>query len=807
MPIKNKKDNMNYNADSIKVLKGLEAVKKRPGMYIGDTDDGSGLHHMVFEVVDNSIDEALAGYCSEILVFINKDGSVTVQDNGRGIPIDKHSEGTSAAEVIMTKLHAGGKFDDNSYKVSGGLHGVGVSVVNALSNKLILQIFRENQIYELQFSNGNTVVPLKKIGQSDIKHGTKLTFYPSENIFSNINFEFSILERRLRELGFLNSNIKILLKDNRENPAQEKSFHYTGGLSEFVLWMSKASQPLHSKVININGEKDSIKIEASLRWTDTYHESVKSYTNNIPQRDGGTHLAGFRAALTRVLSKYVKENSGGKKDKLNFTGEDMREGLYAIISVKVPDPKFSSQTKDKLVSSEVRPAVEGIINEQLSHWMEENPSDAKLICKKIIDAASAREAARKARDLSRRKNALDISSLPGKLADCQEKDAEKAELFLVEGDSAGGSAKQARNRIFQAILPLRGKILNTWQPRISAVLASNEIGAMITAMGTGIDKDFTLEKLRYKKIIIMTDADVDGSHIRTLILTFFFKYMKEIIKNGHLYVAQPPLFKVKRGKSEVYLKDEDSLDHFLIESSINDFSLNYGKEKIEMRGGPLLNLLKNAYYQAKLIINIVTDINHNVLQSFLVNGLAELIDFSDINKLKKLCSSVDKHLSLQGKNDEKWESSFIKESRQINIKHTNNELEKIYFIKEDILLIPEIKALKKFSEELGDIFKDTSKLKVSEKVFDVFGPLDLYNIVYDFTRRSYSIQRYKGLGEMNPDQLWETTLDPDSRTLLQVQYKDEWAADELFGKLMGGNVEPRRNFIQKYALEASNIDT
>ena len=807
MSIKNKKDNMNYNADSIKVLKGLEAVKKRPGMYIGDTDDGSGLHHMVFEVVDNSIDEALAGYCSEILVSINKDGSVTVQDNGRGIPIDKHSEGTSAAEVIMTKLHAGGKFDDNSYKVSGGLHGVGVSVVNALSNKLILQIFRESEIYELQFSDGNTTVPLKKIGKSEIKNGTKLTFYPSEKIFSNIKFEFNILERRLRELGFLNSNIKILLRDDRGTPVQEKSFYYTGGLSEFVLWMSKNTQPLHSKVININGEKDSIKIEASLSWTDTYHETVKSYTNNIPQRDGGTHLAGFRAALTRVLSRYVKENTGGKKEKLNFTGEDMREGLYAIISVKVPDPKFSSQTKDKLVSSEVRPSVEGIVNEQLSHWMEENPSDAKLICKKIIDAASAREAARKARDLSRRKNALDISSLPGKLADCQEKDAEKAELFLVEGDSAGGSAKQARNRIYQAILPLRGKILNTWQPRISSVLASNEIGAMITAMGTGIDKDFTLDKLRYNKIIIMTDADVDGSHIRTLILTFFFKYMKEIIKNGHLYVAQPPLFKVKRGKSEVYLKDEDSLDHFLIESSIKDFTLNYGKENIEMIGEPLLNLLKNTYQQAKLITNIVTDISYKVLQSLLVNGLADLIDFSDTNKLKKLCLSIDKHLNLQSKNDEKWESIFIAEKKQINIKHTSNELEKNYLIKEDILLIPEIKVLKKYTEELSDIFKSKAKLKISEKVIDVFGPLDLYDIIYNFTRRSYSIQRYKGLGEMNPDQLWETTLDPDSRTLLQVQYKDEWAADELFGKLMGGNVEPRREFIQKYALEVSNIDT
>jgi DNA gyrase subunit B len=807
MSTKKEKANKIYNADSIKVLKGLEAVKKRPGMYIGDTDDGSGLHHMVFEVVDNSIDEALAGFCDEILVNINKNGSVTVQDNGRGIPIDKHEEGISAAEVIMTKLHAGGKFDDNSYKVSGGLHGVGVSVVNALSHKLILQIFRDNNTHEIEFSDGNTISPLSKKGKSDIKNGTKITFFPSEEIFTNINFEFNVLERRLRELGFLNSNINIKLKDDREEPVKEKTFFYTGGLSEFVSWMSTNSQPLHSKVININGDKDSIKIEASLKWTDTYHESVKSYTNNIPQRDGGTHLAGFRAALTRVLTKYVKENSNGKKEKLNFTGDDMREGLYAVVSIKVPDPKFSSQTKDKLVSSEVRPAVEGIVNEQLSHWMEENPSDAKLICRKIIDAASAREAARKARDLSRRKNALDISSLPGKLADCQEKDSEKAELFLVEGDSAGGSAKQARNRIFQAILPLRGKILNTWQPRISAVLASNEIGAMITAMGTGIDKDFTLEKLRYNKIIIMTDADVDGSHIRTLILTFFFKYMKDIIKNGHLYVAQPPLFKVKRGKSEVYLKDEDSLDQFLIESSIKDFTLFYGKEKFEMVGDPLLSLLKNTYNQAKLITTINIELDDKVVQSLIVNGFANLDGFNDNNELKKICSNIEKHLNLQNNPHENWNINFSSEKKLILIKHVSNELEKIYNIKEEVLLIPEIKRLKKFSDDLSDIYTNEAKLKIGDKIRDIYGPLDLYNIIYNFTRKNYSIQRYKGLGEMNPDQLWETTLDPDSRTLLQVQYKDEWAADELFGKLMGGNVEPRRNFIQKYALEANNIDT
>ncbi len=808
MPNIKKNIKKDYNAESIKVLKGLEAVKKRPGMYIGDTDDGSGLHHMVFEVVDNSIDESLAGHCDYISVVLNKDGSVTVQDNGRGIPIDQHEEGVSAAEVIMTRLHAGGKFDDNSYKVSGGLHGVGVSVVNALSSKLILEIYREGEVYEIIFSEGNTISSLKKKGKSEVERGTKITFFPSQNTFSNINFNFNVLERRLRELGFLNSNIKIVLIDKRTNPVAEESFFYTGGLSEFIIWLSKSSQPLHSKIISIFGEKDSIKVELSLRWTDTYHENVKCYTNNIPQRDGGTHLAGFRAALTRVLTRYLKDNNNGKKEKLNFTGDDMREGLFAIVSIKVPDPKFSSQTKDKLVSSEVRPAIEGIVSEQLSHWMEENPSDAKLICKKIIDAASAREAARKARDLSRRKNALDITNLPGKLADCQEKDAEKAELFLVEGDSAGGSAKQARNRIFQAILPLRGKILNTWQPRISAVLASNEIGAMITAMGTGIDKDFDLEKLRYHKIIIMTDADVDGSHIRTLILTFFFKYMKEIIKEGHLYVAQPPLFKVKRGKSEVYLKDEVSLDQFLIESAINDFTLQYGKERLKIIGDPLLKLIRNAYDQAKLLKVASLELNRDILQSIVVKGFMKLKSFEESSKVEKFCDILKTYLNKKNKDDESWSCDFVSSDKNIIITHIKNEIEKTYKIKEELINSAEFKKLAQFTEEISDIYSEGNTiLKIGEKEHEIYGPIDLYDLIYNFTRKTYTIQRYKGLGEMNPGQLWETTLDPDSRTLLRVQYKDEWVADELFGKLMGGNVEPRRNFIQKYALEAENIDT
>ena len=789
-----------YNASSIKVLKGLEAVRKRPGMYIGDTDDGSGLHHMVFEVVDNSIDEALAGHCDTIIVSINEDGSITVEDNGRGIPTDMHEEGISAAEVIMTRLHAGGKFDENSYKVSGGLHGVGVSVVNALSEKLDLEIYRNGSLYEIQFSDGATVSPLIEKSKNQKKTGTKLTFWASSKVFSQTSYNFDILEKRLRELGFLNSNIKILLEDKRVNPSLKKTFHYSGGLEEFILWLSKNAQSLNTKPILIKGEKDGIKLELSLKWTDSYHENVKCYTNNIPQRDGGTHLAGLRAALTRVLSRYLKD-SNNKKDKLTFSGEDMREGLFSVLSVKVPDPKFSSQTKDKLVSSEVRQVVEGIVNEQLSDWMEENPSDAKVICRKIIDAASAREAARKARDLSRRKNALEVSSLPGKLADCQEKDATKSELFLVEGDSAGGSAKQARNRIFQAILPLRGKILNTWEPRISAVLGSNEIMAMISAMGTGIEKDFDISKLRYHKIIIMTDADVDGSHIRTLILTFFHKHMKDIIKEGHLYVAQPPLFKVKRGKSEVYLKDEIDLENFLIDSSINDLILYYGKDKIKLSGDPLLKAITKITQYAKILRYISKDLNIYLTESFYLNSGFSLDDFNDVVKVTKIINNTIKHLN---KNlvDEIWEGVFMKDKREIIFTHTKNEIIKKYKISEAFLSKPEVKKLNNDKTDTIGIFLDGAYLRVAEKEFMLRGPEDLCNEINKFTKKNYKIQRYKGLGEMNPDQLWETTLDPDARTLMQVQYKDLWEADDLFGKLMGNNVEARRNFIQKFALEA-----
>ena len=796
------KKGQDYDASSIKVLKGLEAVRKRPGMYIGDTDDGSGLHHMVFEVVDNSIDEALAGHCDTIVVTLNEDGSVTIEDNGRGIPTDMHEEGISAAEVIMTRLHAGGKFDENSYKVSGGLHGVGVSVVNALSEKLELEIYRNGKSYGIEFSDGATVRPLKEKGKRQDGTGTKLTFWASNKVFSQTNYNFEILEKRLRELGFLNSNIKILLQDNRVNPRLEKTFHYSGGLEEFILWLSKNAQSLNSKPINIKGEKENIKVELSLKWTDSYHENVKCYTNNIPQRDGGTHLAGLRAALTRVLSRYLKDNNSNKKEKLTFSGEDMREGLFSILSVKVPDPKFSSQTKEKLVSSEVRQVVESIVNEQLSDWMEENPSDAKVICKKIIDAASAREAARKARDLSRRKNALEVSSLPGKLADCQEKDATKSELFLVEGDSAGGSAKQARNRIFQAILPLRGKILNTWEPRISAVLGSNEIMAMISAMGTGIEKDFDITKLRYHKIIIMTDADVDGSHIRTLILTFFHKHMKEIIKSGHLYVAQPPLFKVKRGKSEVYIKDEVKLDNFLIESSINDIAVFYGKERIKVSGKPLLNLIIKIIEHAKLLINLAKDNNISLTQSFYLNEGLSLKNFENINKVERIIEKTLGHLNINNETDEKWKATFKQRTKELLFVHSKNEIEKTYKIDEYFINKNEAKKLEASKSDIIDIFIEGAYLSISDKETFLKGPAELFTEINRFTRKNYKIQRYKGLGEMNPDQLWETTLDPDARTLLQVQYKDLWEADDLFGKLMGNNVEARRNFIQKFALEA-----
>ncbi len=791
-----------YNASSIKVLKGLEAVRKRPGMYIGDTDDGSGLHHMVFEVVDNSIDEALAGHCDTITVTINEDNSVTVEDNGRGIPTDMHDEGISAAEVIMTRLHAGGKFDENSYKVSGGLHGVGVSVVNALSEKLELEIYRNGKSYGIEFADGATIKPLQEKEKKQDRTGTKLTFWASNKVFSQTNYSFDILEKRLRELGFLNSNIKILLHDNRVSPSLKKTFHYSGGLEEFIIWLSKNAQSLNSKPINIKGEKDNIKVELSLKWTDSYHENVKCYTNNIPQRDGGTHLAGFRAALTRVLSRYLKDNNNNKKEKLTFSGEDMREGIFSILSVKVPDPKFSSQTKDKLVSSEVRQVVEGVVNEQLSDWMEENPSDAKIICKKIIDAASAREAARKARDLSRRKNALEVSSLPGKLADCQEKDAAKSELFLVEGDSAGGSAKQARNRLFQAILPLRGKILNTWEPRISTVLGSNEIMAMISAMGTGIEKDFDLSKLRYHKIIIMTDADVDGSHIRTLILTFFHKHMKEIIKSGHLYVAQPPLFKVKRGKSEVYIKDELKLDNFLIESSISDFSIFYGKDRIKITGEPLLNIIKKIIEHAKLLKILSKENSISLIESFYLNGGFSLKNFDNADKIEKITKQTLAHLNLNNEDNEKWSLSFNKKTKVISFVHIKNEIEKTYKIDELFINKTEVKKLESSSSDIIEIFIDGAYFNIAEKEYPLKGPIELYNEINKFTRKNYKIQRYKGLGEMNPDQLWETTLDPDARTLLQVHYKDLWEADDLFGKLMGNNVEARRNFIQKYALEA-----
>ncbi len=798
-----------YDAGSIKVLKGLEAVKKRPGMYIGDTDDGSGLHHMVFEVVDNSIDEALAGHCDLIQIDINLDGTISVSDNGRGIPIDKHEEGVSAAEVIMTVLHAGGKFDENSYKVSGGLHGVGVSVVNALSEKLSLEVRRNKKTYQIKFEDGYTTESLKDIGKPSDSSGTTITFLPSKKIFSNTEYSFEILERRFRELGFLNSNVRILLKDERVNPAVEKEFFYKGGLNEFINWISKNSQSIIKKNILVDGMKEEIGVELALKWNDSYNENVKCYTNNIPQRDGGTHLAGFRSALTRVLTKYVKLNATGKRDKLvTLNSDDMREGLTAVLSIKVPDPKFSSQTKDKLVSSEVRPIVESLVTEQLSSWLEENPNEAKIICLKIIEAASAREAARKARDLSRRKGALDISNLPGKLADCQERDPAKSELFLVEGDSAGGSAKQARNRLNQAILPLRGKILNTWQPRISTVLASNEIGTMITAMGTGIDKEFNIEKLRYHKIVIMTDADVDGSHIRTLILTFFFKYMKDLIKRGHLYVAQPPLFKVSKASSEVYLKDELALDRFLISSSSKNFVFEYGENKERISGEDLYKFSEDASWQFRALEYLSKKLPLSLVQCIAICGAFKVSLLSEYEEAKIACDMVVKKLnSYLNNNNEKWSGVFNVDDEEYVYTHCKKGVSADYIINKEIMLLPESKNLNTVSSKLQNSYFFGGKIISEEQKHEVRGPHDFFKHIYDTSRKGTSIQRYKGLGEMNPKQLWETTLDPEARTLLKVHYKDEWSADELFGKLMGSDVEPRRNFIEKHALEARNIDT
>jgi len=797
----------NYDAGSIKVLKGLEAVRKRPGMYIGDTDDGTGLHHMVYEVVDNAIDESLAGHCDDIYVILNGDGSVTVSDNGRGIPVDMHEEeGVSAAEVIMTQLHAGGKFDSNSYKVSGGLHGVGVSVVNALSISLELRIWREDKEHVLNFKNGEAISPLEEVGPANGKKGTQVTFLPDSEIFTMTEFTFATLEHRLRELAFLNSGVKLKLVDKRHAEPHEVDLYYEGGLVAFVEFLDRAKKGLHESIISCSGEKDDMTVELAMQWNDSYHENTLCFTNNIPQRDGGTHLAGFRGALTRCVNNYANATGMVKKAKVNVTGEDIREGLTCVLSVKVPDPKFSSQTKDKLVSSEVRPIVESIVNEKLNQWFEEHPAEARHVVGKVIEAATAREAARKARELTRRKGALDISSLPGKLADCQERDPALSELFIVEGDSAGGSAKQGRDRRTQAILPLKGKILNVERARFDKMLSSAEIGTLITAMGTGIGReDFNIEKCRYHKIIIMTDADVDGSHIRTLLLTFFFRQMPEIIERGYLYIAQPPLYKAKRGKSEVYLKDDRALDDHLIGAAMADCSLVL-HDGNQIAGDDLRNLIEEARGIKGLLSELARRAPLNLVEQAAISGALASKVLDDPAHAEEVADYVAKRLdALEPEETKGWHGGpaaeggleFTRRLRGVTERHLLNET---------VIHSAEARKLDAMAERLQQFYVKHGTLTLKDLERPITGPVSLYDSIMETGRKGIGIQRYKGLGEMNPEQLWETTLDANARSLLQVRVNHADEAEEVFSTLMGDVVEPRREFIQTNALNVANLD-
>lgn len=807
--IQNDMKSSEYKAESIKVLKGLDAVRKRPGMYIGDTDDGSGLHHMVYEVTDNSIDEALAGFCDTVEVTLNSDGSVTVSDNGRGIPVDIHrGEGVSAAQVIMTQLHAGGKFDQNVYKVSGGLHGVGVSVVNALSEWLELVIWREGKEYFMRFRDGVPDKDLKVRSKAPAgKTGTQVTFRPSRKIFTMTEFDYDTLLHRFRELAFLNSGVTLVLRDDRRVEKRKTSLHYEGGVAAFVKYLDRNKTALVSEPVKLTGEQNKIHVDLALQWNDGYHENVLCFTNNIPQRDGGTHLAAFRAALTRVINHYLSSSGLAQKAKIEITGDDAREGLTAALSVKVPDPKFSSQTKDKLVSSEVRPVVEGIVGEKLGHWFEEHPSEAKAILVKIIDAAVAREAARKARELTRRKGALDFASLPGKLADCQERDPVKSELFIVEGDSAGGSAKQGRNRAFQAILPLRGKILNVEKARLDKMLASNEIATLITALGTGIgrNEDFDLTKLRYHKIIIMTDADVDGAHIRTLLLTFFYRQLPQLIEKGHLYVAQPPLYKLVRGKSEVYLKDEAALDAFLIDCGIED-ALFKDEKNISYKGADLKTLVLKARVFNRLLNSVPSRYNRRVLEALALVGAFEAVTGLTPAKASKWAQEAAAALNAQAQSPEQkgWsgkgdDGSFV--LTQVVRGVTDRQV-----VDSELRKSGEARALAKAAREMDKLYGHKACLVKDEERFPAPSPVALLETVLALGRRRLAIQRYKGLGEMNPVQLWETTLDPAARSLLQVKVAQADTADEIFSKLMGEVVEERREFIQENALSVANLD-
>ena len=800
-------ENGDYGAESIKVLRGLDAVRKRPGMYIGDTDDGSGLHHMVYEVVDNAIDEALAGYADLVTVTLNPDGSVTVTDNGRGIPTEIHAEeGVSAAEVIMTQLHAGGKFDQNSYKVSGGLHGVGVSVVNALSTMLKLRIRRNGQMHEMQFTDGVADAPLTVVGDAGGATGTEVTFLPSSATFTMTEFDYGTLEHRLRELAFLNSGVRITLTDARHPEPKTVELQYEGGLEAFVRYLDRAKKPLIETPIVVAAERDGIQLETALWWNDSYHETVLCFTNNIPQRDGGTHLAGFRAALTRQVNGYADSSGIAKKEKVTLTGDDAREGLTAIVSVKVPDPKFSSQTKDKLVSSEVRPVVESLVNETLNQWFEEHPGEARTIVSKVVEAAAAREAARKARELTRRKGALDISSLPGKLADCQERDPSKSELFLVEGDSAGGSAKQGRERGFQAVLPLRGKILNVERARFDKMLSSNEIGTLITALGTGIGRDdFDISKLRYHKIIIMTDADVDGAHIRTLLLTFFYRQMPEIIEGGYLYIAQPPLFKAVRGKSETYLKDERAHEDYLVDGGLEGATLQLHTG--EMRAGPDLREIVDKARAFRTVLNALhTRYNREIVEQAAIAGALNPEILADSEKGDTAGTYIARRLDLLS---EEWERGWQGERGEDGSLIFERELRgvrEVHKIDAALLASSDARKLDRFATHLQEIYVKAATLTRKETETVVRGPVALLEAVLSAGEKGIALQRYKGLGEMNADQLWETTLDPNARVLLQVKVQEIDEAEDIFSKLMGDVVDPRREFIQENALSVANLD-